>query len=361
MKMRDWGYVWAKIVLVTCALGGVAEVALRWWLPPGADVVPFDRSLRLLGVEDAREHPWSTGASNVWTLAVVGDSIAMGVGNQKCHRLAFVLEWFLNVGTAACPAQVRLYAKPSSTYQQISDVRRAIADGASVVVLEISLNDTEDWSQPAELMAHRPDRLEWTIPEWIQPVVRHSCVIQMTLRALERDYRLAGYRRYYSFLYRPEYSGYQKFCLALHEIRALADSNDVGLAAVLFPSLIADLRAGRYPFEPMHMAISAACAEARIPLLDLREAMAGTTPDRLQAIPMVDAHGSEIALRIAAEEIFYFLLDQQLLDPRRFPTHVRERDRLFNWAKKFKARGQSLNISPSMVPLAKTPHKAGQL
>jgi len=335
------------ILLAVCGLFLMAEGALRWWLPPAAETIPFDRSTRLLGVDDSREHPWAGSHSNAWTLAVVGDSIAMGVGNQKCHRLAFVLEWFLNVGTAAPPARVRLYAEPSSTYQQVDDVRRAIADGASVVVLAISLNDTEDWSRPAELMAMRPDRREWSVPAWLQPLARRSRVVQVTLRAIERDRRLAGYLRYYRFLYRPEYSGFARFRTALQEIRAAADANGVKVAAVLFPLLIADLRPGRYPFEPMHAAVAEACAAAGIPLLDLRSAMAASTPDRLQLIPMVDAHGSEIAHRIAAEAMFYFLLEQGFVEPARRPANVREAERLRTWAKKFRALGQPLDLAPA--------------
>ncbi len=351
-----WRGVLVRGALAVVGLSALAEFGLRWWLPPCADVIPFDRSTHLLGVEDEREHPWTAGQSNAWTLAVVGDSIAMGVGNQKCHRLAFVLEWFLNVGTSAPPARVRLYAKPSSTYQQVGEVRRAVADGASVVVLAISLNDTEDWSRPAELMANRPDRREWSVPRWLRPLARRSRLVAATLRAIERDRRLEGYRRYYTFLYQPGYPGLEKFRAALREIRAVADDGGAQVAAVLFPLLIADLRPGRYPFEPMHETIAAACREAGIPLLDLRTAMAGSTPDRLQAIPMVDAHGSEIAHRIAAEEIFYFLLDRGLLDPRRRPMHVRELDRLKTWAKKFDALGQPLgDRSASISP---RPHGA---
>ncbi len=346
MRIRQGVRAWSKdlglLALAAIGLLALAELALRYWLPPWAEVVPFDRSARLLGVEDACEHPWAAGRSNVWTLAVIGDSIAMGVGNQKCHRLAFVLEWFLNVGTSAPPAQVRLYAKPSSTYQQIGDVRRAIADGASVVVLAISLNDTEDWSRPAELMANRPDRGEWSGPRWLRAVARQSRLVGVTWRAVERDRRLAGYLQYYRFLYHSGYSGLEKFRTALREIRAAADDGGAQVAAVLFPLLIADLRPGRYPFEAMHEVVAAACREAGIPLLDLRAAMAGSTPDRLQAIPMVDAHGSEVAHRIAAEEIFYFLLDLGVLDPRRRPMHVRELDRWKTWAKKFDALGQPL-------------------
>ncbi|MCX7819283.1 MAG: hypothetical protein N2652_08755 [Kiritimatiellae bacterium] len=341
------GFTAAAVALGALAVG--AELALRWCLPPGADLIPFDRSRRILGVDDAREHPWAQGASNVWTAAIIGDSIAMGVGNQKCHRLAFVLEWFLNVGTSAPPARVRLYAKPSATYQQVDQVRRAIEEGASLVVLALSLNDTEDWSNPAELMERRADLRGWTLPAWLQPVARHSRLVGTVARAIERHCRLRQYVAYYRFLYRADYSGLAKFRTSLREIRAVADARGVPVVAMLFPLWITDLRPGRYPFAPMHEEVTSACRQAGIPLLDLWPAMAATVPDRLEAIPLVDAHGSEVAHRIAAEELFYFLLERRLVDTARRPTHVRELERLRAWEKKLRALGQPLE-SPSASP-----------
>jgi len=99
-NVTSWAH-WTLRIAVVAILGMCAvEGLVRWLVPPGLEGIPFDRSTRIVGVEDRREHPWAAGASTALTVAVVGDSLAMGVGNQKCSRLAFVLEWFLNITTA---------------------------------------------------------------------------------------------------------------------------------------------------------------------------------------------------------------------------------------------------------------------
>lgn len=323
-----------------------AEGVLRLLTSPYSAWIPYDRSERIVAIDDPCEHPWTRGASNAVTVAIVGDSVAMGVGNQRCHRLAFTLEFLLNLRTSAPPARVVALTQPSATYQQVKAVREAIEAGARLIVLAVSLNDTEDWSDPAELMRRRPDLRAWKVEGWLRPLAARSRLLRHVLLAVERERRRRGYLAYYRFLHRPDYAGMRRFTEAVREMKASCDASSVRLCAMLFPLLNQDLRPGRYEFLPMHESVAMAFREAGIPFLDLYPAMARCDPDRLQAIPMVDHHPSEIAHRIAAEELFFFLLEERLIEPERTPRRFNERDRIAVWHRKFEALGQPPTTSP---------------
>ncbi len=348
-NVTSWAH-WTLRITVVAVLGMFAvEGLVRGLVPPGLEDIPFDRSTRIVGVEDRREHPWAAGASTALTVAVVGDSLAMGVGNQKCSRLAFVLEWFLNITAAQPPAVVKLYAVPSSTYQQVHRVEQAIRDGASVVVLAMSLNDPEDWTKPLDLLARRPDLREGKLERWLQPLARHSRLVSLAVRAVERRRRVQGLRSYYEFLYRSDYSGIAKLRDALGRIQQLSSTHHVPVVAMLWPCLAGDLRPSRYPFAPFHTVVAQLCQEVGLPFLDLWPALAQSCTDRLELIPLVDGHGNEIVHRVAAEELFYFLLDRGLIPSDRRPAQVRELDRVAVWEKKLRALGQPWELSSSKV------------
>jgi hypothetical protein len=102
---------------------------------------------------------------------------------------------------------------------------------------------------------------------------------------------------------------------------------------MLWPCLAGDLRPNRYPFAPFHAVVAQACQEVGLPFLDLWPALARSCAERLELIPLVDGHGNEIVHRVAAEELFYFLLDRGLIPSDRRPAHVRELDRVAVWEK----------------------------
>jgi hypothetical protein len=91
---------------------------------------------------------------------------------------------------------------------------------------------------------------------------------------------------------------------------------NAGFLAVIFPLFSHDHREDRYPFRFAHEAIRDCLARHQVLSLDLLPAFTGLSPDRLplQVVPGLDPHPSGISYRIAADEIFEFLLDQSLID-----------------------------------------------
>ncbi len=189
---------------------------------------------------------------------------------------------------------------------------------------------------------------------WLHLLARRSRLVRLALLAVERERRRRGYLAYYRFLHRPDYSGARRFAEAVREIKAACDAaSAVRVCAILFPLLHQDLRPGRYEFRPLHEAIAAVFREAGIPLLDLYPAMAGSDSERLQAIPMMDHHPNEIAHRIAAEELFFFLLERGMIEPERAPRRFNERDRIARWHRKLEALGQP-PPAPPRAPIRST-------
>lgn len=321
----------------------LVEILLRWTLPPYFGRIPFDRDLRFAGPDDSREHAASAGVTNALRIAVVGDSISMGVGNQRYAVFGYALESLLNVNRGVPPVRVDIYAHPSATYQQGKLVETAIAGGAKIVVLACSLNDAEDWGRGGELAARRPDTREPIPPAWAVPFVRHTATGRLIFDRLYREKRMRAYRRYYGFLFRPEYTGQKKLAEAVVEHQGLCRSNGVVLVGMLFPLLNQDLRPGHYePYAGMHATMRAHFEAAGVPLLDLYPAFSGCDPVRLQNIPMLDPHPSEIAHRIAAVNLQQFLLERKLIPPAYAPKKLRDEHLIETWKKKLAAFGQPL-------------------
>ena len=324
-------------------LGGLAlllvlgEAAVRALVPPSAYIPAYDRGPDLFAAEADREHPWSAGVTNALRMAVVGDSSADGVGNLACHHLAAVLEWLCNCNRGVPPAEVRLYARPTATYQQNRMVDEALAGGATLVILAVNLNDTEDWSHGDRLMLLRPDMMERKRP-WIKwPVLGRSALFRLVFERVNLARRLRGYRRYYEFLYREDYSGLRRFREAVPEIDGQCRARGARLVGVLLPLLNQDLRPGHYPFASQHATVRAAFETNGIPFLDLYDAFQLCDSTRLLNIPQLDPHPNEIAHRIAAETTLRFLIDRGLIDRAYAPREVRDRHLQEGWHKKLRA------------------------
>ena len=317
----------------------LGEAGVRLLVPPSAYLIPFDRSPDLFVAQKGREHPWSAGATNALRLAVVGDSSADGVGNLAKDHLAATLEWLCNCNEKVPPAEVCLYARPSASYQQNRLVDEALAGGAQVVILAVNLNDTEDWGRGEELMRLRPDMQERERPWARWPLLGRSALIRLAVERVNLARRMRGYRRYYEFLYREDYSGLRRFREAVPEIAEQCRAKGARLVGVLMPLMNQDLRPGHYPFAAQHAMVREAFDRQDIPFVDLYDAFRFSDATRLQNIPQLDPHPNEIAHRIAAEATLRFLLERGLVDRAYAPRTVRDRHLQAGWYKRLRAVG----------------------
>ncbi len=293
------------------------EVGLRIF-PLRHDDPLADRPAVFYRMSPERSHPWTIGATNALRIVIIGDSFTDGVGVQIDERYGAVLERMLNLNAGAMPAEVRVRGSPgTSTFQQVDMLRRAIAEHRPhVVVLGICLNDTEDWADPAPVMKWLNDWIFLSTSKpspWMEWCLRHSRVLALAHGRIRAVKSHIGIRKYYQRIYDPHYSGFHRFAGAIREFRDICASNQVPLLPVVFPLLSNDLTPGRYPFQSAHDRIRGVMETNGIEYLDLLTAFAQTSPQRMQAVPGIDPHPSEMAHHVAAEAILVALLDRHMI------------------------------------------------
>ena len=287
-------------------------------LPPSIGM-NLDRSLTQYRYCPEQLHPWIRGATNVLRLAVIGDSISNGAGIQKDDSFGFRLERMLNMNTGVPPAAVYVFAKGgTSTYMQEPFLNAALKFKPKVIILGICLNDTEDWTKPAEIKQWRDQRLPRVPPRWLAVALKNFRVLNWVYKKTQdvrcnREF-LASYERYFD----PKYSGWIKFTVALHTFQKRCKAEGVDLVAVIFPELS---RVNNYPFDYVHERIQKAVTGEGIYCLDLLKDFRGKNPVRLQAVPNFDGHPDEIAHRIATDAMFEFLIANHLIDQAYLPIN----------------------------------------
>ena len=289
------------------------ELVLRL-VPPREPTPDADRSPMFYDRAEARAHPWTVGASNVLRIAVIGDSFTVGVGVQTDDTYGARLERLLNFNAGSVPAEVRVYAHPgTSTFQQKPLLQEALAQKPAIVIQGICLNDFEDWSHPKKIQRWRAEWMHEPSPFQLF-CVRHSRVAAFIGARLWAARSPRRCETYYRHLYDPNGAGALRFKNTIEVFRDACAANGAVFVPVVFPLLSFDFSPERYPMSFAHDAIRRICDECGVPCLDLLPAFRGTSPERMQAVPGVDPHPSEIAHHIAAEAILNHLLERGLVD-----------------------------------------------
>lgn len=303
----------ALVALLMCL--GVVEVFWRAMDPDGAQAsaLPpyFDRSRYFYIPETEREHPWADGPPGL-RVAVIGDSITLGAGVQPYDRYGSRLEALLNLNRDVPPALVSVVAvEGTSTHEQVRLLGQALEEDPDLVILGICANDTEDWSRPEEFRAWRAE----AIPRPPPAVVRGSRLLAWAHGKKEALRTARAHVAYYRRLYDPAYSGRIRFDKALARFAETCRASNADLVAVVFPLLSWSLDEEAYPFSFVRDEVLASLHRHGIPAVDLWSAVEGMASIRLEAIPRIDGHPNEIGHRIAAEELYRFLLEEGMIDP----------------------------------------------
>jgi hypothetical protein len=175
-------------------------------------------------------------------------------------------------------------------------------------------NDTEDWTQRDEILAWRHG-MDFHQPRGLlRAATTRSHLLGFAYLKLEHLLATRGYRAYYRHLYDQGYSGWRRFAKSLPLFQERCRAHGCEFAVLVFPLLSEPFAQGRYPFEPMHNQVLDVLSASQIQYVDLLEALRGKNAVRMQAIPNLDPHPSEIAQRMAAEAVFWKLLEWQWFD-----------------------------------------------
>lgn len=310
--------------------GLISEGVARWrgvGGPAGLDPA-FDREAVYVLPEASRASPYAAGAEDPLKVAVIGDSFTVGQANQWYDAFPARLERLMNLNDGVRPVQVVAYArKGMSTADQRRFLFPAIRDGADLILLAVFLNDTEDAMDP-EIHEWKA-RLRPRVPAgWRLALLKRS----RSLSWLYQRWELARCHRaqleFTAYCFDEAYRGWGRFSDAVARFGSVTRAEGVPLVAVVFPPM-AHLAEGVYPYDYAHEKIEAKLAENDIPFLDLRPVFVGRDTQRIAAYPGIDAHPSEIGHRLAAHEIFRYLIREGYLHrsyiPRRFEVE-RESD-----------------------------------
>ncbi len=309
--LKKIGLLAVTVFLSVLGLEGVFRVVLL--VPTGNPAA--DRSPVFYAQAKERMHPWSHGASHALRIAVIGDSFTTGHGVQEDDIYAARIERLLNLNAGVPPAEVQVFAHEGiSTYQQIDFLHLALANNPDIVILGICLNDFEDWSHLKRIRVWREEWMTPTPSRFLAFWMRHSRMVSFVASRLWASGSSERCVNYYRHLYDPEGAGTLRFTAAIREFRDECAARQVAFVPVIFPLLSFDFSPNRYPMQFAHDRIHEICHDLGIPSLDLLSAFQGDSPERMQAIPGIDPHPSEIAHRIAAEKILKYLLKNHLID-----------------------------------------------
>ncbi len=296
------------------------ELVLRLARADDEAVLRHDRSLITYYPSGERLNPWSDGHPDPLRVAVVGDSITHGAGVTFYDTYGMRLEALLNFNPDQRPAKVRVWALGGdSTHTQLRYLQEIIPWNPELLILGICLNDTEDPHNAREYRRWRREALPPPPPPWLArllPRTRAGTWIYQQFASIKAQ---QGYHRYYERLYDKNYSGWHVFVQTLRTFNETCREHGITFVPVIFPTFD---NVDNYPFEWIHDQIKEVLRAENIPYFDLLDTFRGQSPVRLQAIPNVDPHPSEIAHRLAAESIFQFLLANGHIDASYLPQHA---------------------------------------
>jgi len=297
------------------------EIAFRIFVPRPPKVLHTDRSETFFYPDASRMHPYVNPDSELTRIAVIGDSFTQGAAVQEVDTFARKLECFLNMNDVELGVQVDNYGRPgTSTFQQLEKLEHAFEQDPDIVVLEITLNDTEDWADPATIKRWRDQIIPSRPSAPFRWLFDSSKLLSMIYGKYAAVKSKEAFVQYYRNIYDSEYSGWVRFCNAVAEFKSRCDAKDTALVVMIFPLFSHDLREFAYPFHEMHEKIIAELKNNGISYFDLYPIVKNIDHLRLEAISGIDPHPNEIAHRIAAETLLEFLVNNNLIDKRLYPV-----------------------------------------
>ena len=254
--------------------------------------------------------------ASTFRIAVIGDSFTFAPFMQFTDTFAKKLEQILNINGGATRAHVVNYGVPAySTSHEIDVTKRALQEGADLVLLQVTLND-------AELKVHRPTGIKEDLPDrygslklsgklgWLADYWR---TLGFVLSRLHNTRTHTMYIEHFNGLYENPRT-WQPFKNSMQALVTSVKEQNKPIVAVVFP-LFGLPMDDRYPFYAAHEKVSKLLTSLAVPHFDISDIYKGIPLDRLQVIPGVDRHPNEIAHRMAAERIYLWLEEQKLLPP----------------------------------------------
>jgi hypothetical protein len=298
---------------------GIVEIAVRL-LAPSAPKGPkwSDRPafyFRAPGAPTMQNYPYNPQKpAGTYRIAVVGDSFTFAPFMQFTDTFPHKLQQMLKVSGSPRPVEVINYGVPAySTSHEVETTKQAIAEGADLIILQITLNDPE-------IKAHKPTGLTENMKDRFGPLklkgitktlARHWKTLGFVLTRLHNSRTHQAYTDYFTSLFMEEKT-WKPFTESMGGLVGLAKESKTPIVAVVFP-LFGMPMDDKYPFYPIHAKVKDLMTSLEVPNLDVSNIYQGIPLEHLQVIPGVDRHPNEIAHRMAAEHIYLWLEGEKMI------------------------------------------------
>lgn len=243
-----------------------------------------------------------------YRIAVVGDSFSFSPYMQYDDAFPKRLERMLNLQGKRKVEVVNLGVPGYSTSHEVRELRKFVMDfDVDLVILQMTLNDPEfKPMQPKGITVLTNPYSKYDASSWTNPILKHWKSLGFVAARIHNYFVGEVYRDYYVKLYQDK-RAMNLFNKSLVKVTEICESKKVPVVAVVFPLFGYNLDES-YPFQPMHETIHSSLDALKIPYLDLFGAFKGGSAERLTVLPGEDFHPNEIAHRIAAEELYTWLL-----------------------------------------------------
>lgn len=248
--------------------------------------------------------------AGTYRIAVLGDSFTFAPFMQPDDAFPARLERFLRMSAPTkkqeASVEVINYGVPGySTSHEVQEARKALAEGADFLLLQITLNDPQRKSYQPTGLTGKNEFGPYEQPTGLQSILHYWKSLNYFL---ERIHNTNTHTRYVDYYYRlfEEEASWKGFENSIQKLAKIAKKQNKPLVAVVFPLFGVPLNE-KYPFHPLHQKVHDCLKAAGIPYRDLFSLFEGIPLERVQVIPGADFHPNEIGHRLAAESIYEWL------------------------------------------------------
>lgn len=261
------------------------------------------------GAKDMRGGAIDPKVNGGLRVAVVGDSFTFAPMVQFDDTLPNRLDRIFKL-SGGQDEVINLGTPGFSTRDEIQSVEEAVKLGADLILLQITLNDAElKMFGPEDAKRRAFGKLK--ITKESSPILYYWKTAGLVASRIHNSLSNRRYKDYFLDIWSGD-ENWRVFTDSIKTMSELCARKGVKFAAVVFPifTFPAD---DNHPFLSVHQKISDFLASAHIEHLDLFDLYRGMDNSRLQIVPGFDSHPNEIALRLAAERTYAFLLEKGLV------------------------------------------------
>jgi len=243
--------------------------------------------------------PMLSTANTLFKVAVVGDSFTFAPGMQFDDAFPNRLDRMFQLDKKNAVVRVMNFGTPgASTRDEVMTVRKALDFGAQTIILQITLNDPQ--REPFRKLQGEFTDVNSSNNSFFQRFLLKSQLYRFVASRLHNAQSVTRYIEYHKDLFfNPQ--TWDVFEKSIREIHELVITKNARLGIVLFPLFDFPLDEN-YPFKDIHSKVASLAHTLASPFLDLFPAYKGS-----------DSHPNEIAHRIASEQMYKWLVKEELV------------------------------------------------